>query len=94
MPLERDENKRPKPRKVLLLSETANARNAEYMTNDPVLKNPHSTWFLCKSVIAQSGDECRIGSWIFARGPEAIGSVVSIDIRAGPDDSDFRITLG
>ncbi|KAJ2920938.1 hypothetical protein H1R20_g16157, partial [Candolleomyces eurysporus] len=46
--------------------EETEARNA--LTNSVELKRPELAWFKCKSIVANSGDECRVGSWVFVRG--------------------------
>jgi hypothetical protein len=52
-------------RRAYTLSETK-ARDA--IVTDALIGDPDLTWYQCKSMIASSGDECRVGSWVFARG--------------------------
>ncbi|RXW21858.1 hypothetical protein EST38_g4007 [Candolleomyces aberdarensis] len=46
--------------------EETEARDA--LTNSVELKRPELAWFKCKSIVANSGDECRVGSWVFICG--------------------------
>ncbi|RXW15157.1 hypothetical protein EST38_g10696 [Candolleomyces aberdarensis] len=61
----------------------------ETEAHDAVVHNrdfqrPELTWFKCKSIIASSGDECRVGSWVISRRLEQhhtitlIGRIVEI----------------
>ncbi|KAF6744824.1 hypothetical protein DFP72DRAFT_1176592 [Ephemerocybe angulata] len=44
------------------------------------LEDDDILWYKCKSVVAASGDECRIGSWVFARGINGRDSTAGIQI--------------
>ncbi|TFK16465.1 hypothetical protein FA15DRAFT_553742, partial [Coprinopsis marcescibilis] len=59
---------KPEPRKTYRFADTEAATavvdDRLTITGHP----PTSLWYKCKSIVASSGDECRIGNWVFARG--------------------------
>ncbi|KAJ2922664.1 hypothetical protein H1R20_g14407, partial [Candolleomyces eurysporus] len=58
-------NSPPVARQSYQLHETE-ARDAVVHNRD--FQRPELAWFRCKSIIASSCDECRVGSWVFSRG--------------------------
>jgi hypothetical protein len=67
IPLPRKEPKGPKVTRTAYHLHETEARDA-VVDNKLQPELVAVTWLKCKSIVTNSNDECRVGSWIFARG--------------------------